>query len=60
MIAARAGSGDGILSIPDGLIHHWVGLAFVQGATLKDVERVARDYSSYPKVYKSVVSSKVI
>jgi hypothetical protein len=60
VITARAGSGDGILSVPDGLIHHWVGLAFVQGATLKDVDQVARDYSSYPKVYKSVVSSKVI
>ena len=60
VITARAGSGDGILNVPDGLIHHWLGLAFIQGATLKDVERVARDYSSYPKVYKSVVSSKVL
>ena len=47
MITARAGSGDGILNVPDGLIHHWLGLAFVRGATLKDVERVARDYAAY-------------
>ena len=60
VIVARAGNGDGILNVPDGLLHHWLGLAFVRGATLKDVEQVARDYSSYPKVYKSVVSSKVL
>lgn len=60
VIAARAGSGDGILTVPDGLIHHWLALAFVRGATLKDVEQVARDYSAYPKVYKSVVSAKVL
>jgi hypothetical protein len=60
VIAARAGSGDGILSVADGLIHHWLGLAFVQGATSQNVAAVARDYASYPKVYKSVVSSKVL
>ena len=60
VIIARAGNGDGILDVPDGLIHHWLGLAFVQGATLKDVNQVARDYSAYPKVYKAVVSSKVL
>jgi len=60
VITARAGNGDGILNVPDGLIHHWLALAFVRGATLKDVDRVARDYSAYPKVYKSVVSTKVL
>jgi hypothetical protein len=60
VITARAGNGDGILNVPDGLTHHWLGLAFVRGASLKDVEQVARDYSAYPKVYKSVVSTKVL
>jgi hypothetical protein len=60
VITARAANGDGILNVPDALIHHWLGLAFVQGATLKDVEHVARDYSAYPKMYKAVVSSKVL
>jgi len=60
VIGARAGSGDGILSVPDGLIHHWLGLAFVRGATLKQVDAVARDYSSYSKVYTNVVSAKVL
>jgi hypothetical protein len=60
VITARAANGDGILNVPDGLIHHWLGLAFVQGATLKSVVQVARDYSSYPRTFKSVVSSKVL
>lgn len=60
VITARAGSGDGILTVPDGLIHHWLGLAFVKGATLKTVSDVARDYAGYPKVYKAVLSSKVL
>jgi hypothetical protein len=60
VIAARAGSGDGILSVPDGLIHHWRGTAFVKGATLQQVADVARDYADYPKVYKNVVASKVL
>lgn len=60
VIGARAGSGDGILTVPDGLIHHWLGLAFVRGATLRQVDAVARDYSSYSKVYSNVVSAKVL
>ena len=60
VITARAGNGDGILNVPDGLIHHWLGLAFVPGATIKDVETVARDYPGYPKMYKAVLSSRVL
>lgn len=60
VIAARAGNGDGILSVPGGLVHHWLGLMFVRGAQLKQADGVARDYPSYSRVYKSVVSSKVL
>jgi hypothetical protein len=60
VMTARAGSGDGILDVPDGLIHHWVGAAFVKGATITQVVNVARDYTAYSKVYKNVVSTKVL
>lgn len=60
VIGARAGSGDGILNVPDGLIHHWLGMAFVRGARLREVDAVARDYASYSKVYTNVVSAKVL
>jgi hypothetical protein len=60
VMTARAGSGDGILGVPDGLIHNWVATAFVRGATLRQVAEVARDYPSYGKVYENVVSAKVL
>ena len=60
VITARAGSGDGILTVPDGLIHHWLGVSFISGARIAEAETVARDYPAYSKVYKSVVSSNVI
>lgn len=60
VITARAGNGDGILNVPDGLLHHWLGVAFVRGATLQQVASVARDYTAYSKVYTNVVSSKVL
>ena len=60
VIGARAGSEDGILSVPGGLIHHWVGFAFIRGARLREVDAVARDYSSYSKTYTNVVSAKVL
>ena len=60
VIAARAGSGDGILNVPDGLIHHWRAIAFVRGATMKQAEGVARDYAAYSRIYTNVVASRVL
>jgi hypothetical protein len=60
VMTAQAGSGDGILNVPDGLVHHWTASAYVKGATLRQVADVARDYADYPKVYRNVLSSKVL
>ena len=60
VMSARAASGDGILNVPDGLIHNWMATAFVRGATLLQVADVARDYPSYSKVYENVKSAKVL
>ena len=47
--------------VPSGLIHDWVGAAFIPGATLKDVLQVMRDYGQYKDLYQpTVVESKVI
>ncbi len=47
--------------VPSGLIHDWIGAAFIPDATLEDVLSVARDYSHYPEFYKpTVVESKVL
>ena len=45
--------------VPSGLIHDWMGAAFIPNATLEDVLSVARDYARYKEIYKpTVVDSK--
>jgi hypothetical protein len=39
------------IDIPDGMVHHWIGLAFVPGATLKTAEAVLEDYQDYAQIY---------
>jgi hypothetical protein len=47
--------------VPGGLIHDWVGAVFIQGATLRDVLRVMRDYDQYKEFYApALIDSKVI
>src|SRR5271166_3312849 len=36
---------------PDGMIHHWVGLAFISGAKLADVLTVLEDYNQHAVYY---------
>src|ERR1700693_1314913 len=38
--------------VPFGLIHDWVGSAFITHATLKDVRNVLRDYARYKDLYQ--------
>lgn len=45
--------------VPGGLIHDWIGAAFIPDATLDDVFTVVRDYDNYKLFYKpSVADSK--
>jgi hypothetical protein len=44
------------MGVPSGLIHHWMGAAFISDAKLEDVLAVVRDYSHYKEFYKSTVS----
>ena len=40
------------LSVPRGLIHHWVGAVFIPGARIKDLDNVVGDYSKYSEIYR--------
>ena len=51
-ILLEPGSGDGIIEVPNGLIHHWRATAFVPDVTLEEVLRVARDYTKYASIYR--------
>lgn len=59
-ILLEPGSGDGIIDVPNGLIHHWRGTAFVPNVTLEEVLRVARDYTKYPSIYEWVVAADLV
>lgn len=51
----------GTQSVPNGLIHHWIGGVFIPGATIDSLSAIIRDYSKYKDYYKPVVAdSKVL
>lgn len=53
--------GDGTRNLPSGLIHDWIGAAFLSGATIESLLSVLHDYDRYKDYYKPVVAdSKVL
>lgn len=52
-------TGDTI-TIPDGLVHHWLGAVFIPGALMAQVLTVVQDYNHKPDVYPDVVKSHLI
>ena len=40
------------IAVPDGLIHHWLGVVFLPGTTLQRVLAVVQDYDNHWKIYK--------
>jgi hypothetical protein len=48
------------ISVPDGMIHHWVGLAFIPGAHVDDVLGILEDYNHQSGYYApDVVESRI-
>jgi hypothetical protein len=48
------------IPVPDGMIHHWVGLAFIPGAHVDDVLGILEDYDHHSTYYApDVVKSKI-
>ena len=49
---------DGVSAdVPDGMVHHWVGLAFIPGASLAQVIAIAKDYDRRAELYKPEISA---
>jgi hypothetical protein len=59
-ISAGPGGQDGIITVPGGLVHHWIGRTLLRGVTLEHVVRVSASYGTYSTVYKAIVASKVL
>jgi hypothetical protein len=45
---------------PGGMIHHWVGVAYIPGAKLRDVVRVLQDYDHHAQYYAPDVEQSKI
>jgi hypothetical protein len=43
--------------VPDGIVHHWVGLIFIPGATLSRTLPIVKDYDRRAELYKPDVSA---
>ena len=43
--------------VPDGIVHHWVGLIFIPGATLAKTLPIVKDYDRRAELYKPDVSA---
>jgi hypothetical protein len=46
----------GTQSVPNGLIHDWIGAVFIPNATLGSLLAVLRDYDRYKDIYKPAVT----
>jgi hypothetical protein len=47
--------------VPDGMLHHWVGLIFMPGATLAKTLPIVRDYDRRAELYKpDVIASRTV
>jgi hypothetical protein len=44
--------GQRIVSVPGGLVHHWIALGFIPGVTLKQALTLLQDYEEYPLIYQ--------
>ena len=60
-IVAQFWTGQGPVKVPDGLIHDWIGAAFVAATTLKKTLRLIQDYDNHKNIYKpEVIASRLI
>jgi hypothetical protein len=60
-VVARFWAGRGPEKVPNGLIHDWVGAAFIPGTTVDDTLAVIQDYDNHKNIYKpEVLASKLL
>jgi hypothetical protein len=43
--------GNQEIDIPDGIVHHWLGIVFVPGATLRQAVGLLQDYDRHATIY---------
>jgi hypothetical protein len=49
------------IDIPDGMVHHWIGVVFVPGATVNKALSLLQDYDHHAQIYApAVAASKLL
>jgi hypothetical protein len=56
----EAREGGRPIDIPDGLVHHWVGIIFVPGATAATAVALLKDYERHDEVYQPAVQRSTV
>jgi len=60
-VVAQFWAGRGPVKVPDGLIHDWVGAAFIPGTTVDDTLALIQDYDNHKNIYRpEVLASRLI
>ena len=60
-ILAQFFSGEGPVKVPDGLIHDWVGAAYIPATSVEDVLALVQDYDNHQNIYQpEVIASKLL
>ena len=60
-ILAQFWVGRGPIKVPNGLIHDWIGAAFIPGTTLDDTLSLIQDYDNHKNIYKpEVIASRLV
>ena len=58
LVEKRETRSPGVSShVPDGMVHHWVGIVFIPGTTLAQVLPIVRDYDRRAELYKPEVTA---
>jgi len=54
-------AGQGPIKVPNGLIHDWIGAAFISATKLKNTLALIQDYDNHKNIYKpEVIASRLI
>jgi hypothetical protein len=60
-IVAQFWSGQGPVKVPNGLIHDWIGAAFIPGTSVEHTLALVQDYDNHKNIYvPEVIASKLI
>ncbi len=50
-----------VINVPSGLIHDWIGAAWINGATVEQAVRLMQDYNNHKNIYKpEVIDSRLL